>query len=240
MPTFLQLCKQVRQECGVAGDGPTTVLNQTGVMKKIVDRTAQAWVDIQASRPYWKFMRNQFEFETVVDQREYPLAPSIADGGLNQQSVDKFDRKNTYLYLTSTADEKALTWMPYDHFRNRYRTYPPGRPTVITEQPGRVLAFNSTPDAIYTVTCDYWMTPEFLAEDDDVPGMPEHFHNCLVWRSVMMFAGNETASDLFSWAKSQYTPQRLALDLDQGDMPQNAMNYPIARGERNIAYRVFT
>jgi hypothetical protein len=231
---FLTLCQHVRQECGVAGDGPTSVLNQAGVLKKIVDRTSRAWVDIQASHPYWKFMRNQTTFATVVGQRSYSV---VDDLGIT--TIDKFDRTNTYLYLDSTDDEKALRWIPYDKFRTRYRTYPDGRPTVITEEPQRVLAFENTPDEIYTVTLDYWMTPELLAQNADVPSIPEHFHDIIVWKSVMMFAGNETATDLYAYAKSMYMPMFIQLKIDQGDMPESTAAYPLASGARDVSVRGF-
>ena len=234
MSTFLQLCQRVRQECGVAGDGPSTVLNQVGVLKKIVDRTARAWVDIQSSRPYWKFMRNQTTFLTVVGQRTYNV---VTDLGIS--TLDKFDRQNTYLYLTSTEDEKMLEWVPYDKFRTQYRTYPSERPTVITEGPGRNLQFNTTPDEIYTVTYDYWMTPELLAANTDVPSIPEHFQDVIVWRAVMMFAGNEGATDLFAYAKQMYTPMLMQLVLDQGDLPPKTSAYPLAQGFRDVSVRGF-
>jgi hypothetical protein len=230
MPTFLQMCQTVRQECGVAGDGPTSTLNQVGVLKKIVDRTSRAWIDIQTSRPYWKFLRGQFRFLTQVGVREYSVVDDLA-----LPTCDKFDRKNTYLYLNSTDDENELKWKAYDMFRQQYRSYQTGRPTVITEQPGRVLAFNTVPDAIYTVTLDYWMTPEKLTQVTDTPAIPEHFHDAIVWKSVMMFAGNEGAQELYAYAKSMYTPVYLQLMLDQGELPEAVSAHPIARGNRDVS-----
>lgn len=234
MPTFLQICQTVRQECGVAGDGPTSVTNQVGVLKKIVDRTSRAWIDIQTARPYWKFMRNQFQWQTEIGVRSYSV---VNDLGL--LTCDKFDRDNTFLYLTSTDDEKALTWYEYNMFRSRFRTYPPGRPTIITEEPGRNLAFNETPDQIYTVTMDYWMTPEKLQNNTDVPSMPEHFHDVIVWKAVMMFAGHEGATDLYGYAKSMYTPLYLQLMLDQGELPPALRAYPGAFGRRDVSIQGF-
>jgi hypothetical protein len=230
MPTFLQLCQTVRQECGVAGDGPTSVVNQVGVLKKIVDRTSRAWVDIQTSRPYWKFLRNQFTFQTEVGVREYSV---VDDLGLT--TCDKFDRTNTYLYLNSTDDETELVWRAYGVFRSRYRTYQTARPVVITESPGRKLAFNSIPDAIYTVTLDYWMTPEKLSQNADVPSIPEHFQDAIVWRAVKMFAGNEGATELFQYANSMYNPIFGQLVVDQGDLPTAVAAHPIARGQRDVS-----
>lgn len=235
MSTFLQLCQKVRQECGVAGEGPSSVVSQVGVLKKLVDRTARAWVDIQASRPYWKFLRNQLVFQTTVGKREYSV---VDDLGL--VTCDKFDRENTYLYETSTADEKQLKWVSYDAFRGRYRQYLDARPTVVTESPGRKLAFDAIPDKVYTVTFDYWMTPELLANNTDVPGIPDHFHDVIVWKSVMMFAGNEGATELYGYAKSMYTPIYLQLVNDQGEMPTAVLARPIAYGSRTISTRGFT
>lgn len=234
MPTFLQLCQTVRQECGIAGDGPTSVVNQVGVMKKVVDRTSRAWVDIQTSRPYWKFLRNQFVWQTVPGTREYSVV-----GDLGLLTCDKFDRTNTMLYQTSTEDEKALKWWSYDLFRSRIRTYPAGRPTIVTEAPGRKLAFDRTPDAVYTVTLDYWMTPEKLALNTDVPALPEHFHDAIVWKSVMMFAGNEGATELYGYAKSMYVPVFTQLVVDQGEVPAAVLAYPIAKGQRDPSIRGF-
>lgn len=235
MSTFLQICQKVRQECGVAGEGPSSVVSQVGVLKKIVDRTARAWVDIQTSRPYWKFLRNQFTFQTEVGKREYSV---VDDLGL--ATCDKFDRENTYLYEVSNDDEKALKWLSYNAFRSRYRKYLDARPTVVTEAPGRTLAFDSVPDKIYTVTFDYWMTPELLANNVDIPGMPDHFHDAIVWKSVMMFAGSEGATELYGYAKSMYTPIYLQLINDQGDMPTRVLDRPIAQGARTIYTRGFT
>jgi len=33
---FLQLAQRVRQEAGISGDGPVSVVNQTGEMKRVV------------------------------------------------------------------------------------------------------------------------------------------------------------------------------------------------------------
>jgi hypothetical protein len=235
MSTFLQICQRVRQECGVAGDGPSSVTGQVGILKKIVDRTARAWTDIQTSRPYWKFRRAQKTAVTVVGQQSYTIE---TDFGFSD--LDKFDRKNTYLYLTDGNDEKALRWMPYDKFRSTYRTYPSGRPTVVTEGPGGTLMFDRTPDEIYTLTFDYWTLPQQLTDNADELDVPTQFDDVLVWKAVMMFAGNETASDLYAYAKTMYTPQYIQLVLDQGDMPESVAAYPIANGARDVSIRGFS
>lgn len=227
MPTFLQLCQRVRQECGVAGDGPTSVLNQVGILKKIVDRTQRAWVDIQASPPYWKFLRNQLSVPLVVGTREYNVR---TDWLLT--TVDKWNRDASFIYKISTEDENLLTWVEYTKWRRKYRSYTTGRPTELTETLNGNVAFNRVPDYAYHVTLDYWMTPELLQVNDDIPSSPEHFHDVIVWKSVMLFAGNEGATELYNYALSQFTPMYNKLMVDQGDMPTKLEAYPGAFGLR--------
>ena len=62
--TYLQLVQRTRQECGIAGDGPTTVVGQTREMKRLCDWVAQSWVEIQEERQDWDFMRKSVTFNT--------------------------------------------------------------------------------------------------------------------------------------------------------------------------------
>ncbi len=222
---FLQLCNKARRECGVAGSDMTTTVGQNGILKKIIDRTAEAWVDTQAQRPCWKFLRNQKQFALTIGKRSY----SVVDD-LSLASKDKWDKRLSYIYQVNGYDETKLTWQDYQLFRVTHRVYPNGRPTILTEDVGGFISFDLTPDFAYTVTLDYWMTPELLAADADTPAMPEQYHSAIVWKSCMMFAGNETASELYTYAQSMYSKVFSALVLDQGELPVRVDNFPIAMG----------
>lgn len=229
---YLQLCQRVRFECGIAGEGlPSATAGQTGVMNTVVNLTARAWVDIQTSRPYWKFARATLTFPTVAAQRTYSV---VSD--LSHTDVDKWNYDSAFIYLTSNADRSKLTWKDYDEFNRRVNpTFPDGRPTIITESPGRNLAFDRTPDDIYTITIDYWKTPELLASDTDVPAIPEHFHDVIVWKAVMAYAGPRGMSERYQNARAEYIKMYGQLVIDQGDLPSQVKSYPIAgmrRGRR--------
>jgi len=236
MSSFLELCQRVRQECGIAGEGnPTTVVAQTGILGRIVSRTSRAWVDIQASRPYWKFLHSQLTFTTTEGVRTYAVGAGAA---IDNANVDKWDTDSAFQYLDSTDDEQQLYWKDYQWFRRMHRTFPDGRPTEITEQPGRILAFDFTPDDVYTTTIDYWKTPELLSADDDVPACPEHYQDCIVWKAVMMHAGAVGDVALYNHAFTQYKPIYFQLVVDQGDVPSALKNYPIARGNQRVTHAI--
>ncbi len=232
MTTFVELCQRVRQECGVGGDGPTTTIGQTGVLKKIVDRTARAWVDIQTSKPYWRFLRRTLSFPLVVGQPTYTISEATPTG-FGLETMDKFDEQSCFIYDVDASDETPLLWIDFQRFRRDFRTLTDGRPTQCYLGPLGIVGFNRNPDQAYTITLDYWKTAELLENPDDIPALPEQFIDVIVWKSVMMFAGNEMATDLWSYARTQYVAQYLQLFIDQTDAPRIRRDYPIAPG-RNL------
>lgn len=229
MTDFVTLCQRVRQECGMAGDGPTTTIGQTNMLKKVVDRTQRAWIDIQASKPYWKFLRTTLSYPLVVAQQSYVVSTATPTGfGLT--SVDKWDQQTAFIYKTSTSDETPLKWISYQDFRKRFRTYPSGRPDTLCEGPGGTVLFNKTPDYAYTITLGYWQTPEKLVNPTDVPALPEQYCDVIVWKSMMMFSGTEMAPDLMQYARMMYSAAYTQLVLDQCDVPSQVKHFPLAAG----------
>jgi hypothetical protein len=230
MTTFLQLCQTVRTECGVAGDGlPSSVTNQTGVMKKIVDRTARAWSLIQSSAPTWQFMRAQKTFALTSGVRTYSRS-----GAMAISSFGRWDYENLYIFDDSVADQTNLKWMTYSDFRRKYRDYGSGRPQRFIDLNGTVQ-FERTPDSAYTLTLDYFTAPVILAANGDVPAIPDQFTEVIVWRSVMLFAGNEEASNLYTHAKLEYDKLFKRLLVEQGDLPGGNKDHPIALGTRSTS-----
>jgi len=223
---FLDLCKALRREAGIAGTGPGSVENQTGKMLDIVQWTADAYKEICAMRPAWKFLRT---FKTFV----------TADGDTNEYDIEddllitdlaRFDEDATRIYLDSTADQTRLDWFDWRKFRDRYNVFPEGRPTVITRvRAGDTIALNRTPDDAYTLTLDYWKIAPALAVNADTPLIPERFHMVIVWYAVMNYAGNEITPEIYSHAKSKYGPLMSSLMLDQGDLPTGLRTFPTTR-----------
>lgn len=229
MSSFLEICQMARQECGMGGAGPTNTTGQTGAMAAVVQRTQQAWIDIQKMRPYWKFLRAKLTFTLVVDQQEYVVADA-APTGFGLTTVDKWDKQSCWIYDEDSTNRSRLLYMPYQAFRSNFATYSDGKPGYFTEGPGGTILFDKTPQLAYVIVMDYWMTPERLVNNADIPALPEQFHDIIAWKSVMKFAGSEGATDLYTYAKSEYNPMFLQLMIDQLDVPETVHSYPIALG----------
>ena len=126
MSSFLEICQMAREECGMGGSGPTNTVGQTGTLATVVRRTSQAWIDIQKSRPYWKFLRAQFGVALTVDQPIYEVAAATdADPpGFGLTSVDKWNRELLYTFAPDTdftspsIDRTQWTYLPYQNWRH--------------------------------------------------------------------------------------------------------------------------
>lgn len=221
MATYLELCQRARQECGIAGSGPTTVLSQTGDLKRIVDWVNTAWQDIQTREDTWQWMRTGFSVNLTAGQREYtPAQCGITD-------FASWNIEHIRVYKTTTANEYTLTYLTYDDFREIYMrgAIPSTRPAFFTISPSKSLIFYPTPDQVYTVYGDYYTTPTQLSANTDTPGMPVRFHD-LVWYGAMRkYAMFEAANEVYQFATQEYN--RLMRNLEQDQLPDMPMAEPL-------------
>jgi hypothetical protein len=214
--TFLELCQRVRQECGISGTGPLTVLNQSGEMKRIVDWVNQSWKDLQIKRTNWLWMRGAFTVNTVSGTGEY----TKADAGIAARFL-QWDRLSFSIYKTASglSDEVPLPYMDYILFRSAYLTGTrlTGKPYCFTLSPSGQVLLAPIPNDIYTVTGEYFKTPQPLAADADQPEMPETYHDAIVYRAMMKYARYEAAGEIYADAEKDY--KRIIYQLELNQLP---------------------
>lgn len=219
--TFLELAKRLRQEAGVSGTGPSTVLSQTGEMKRLVDWINTAWLDVQQDMPDYNWMKGSFTLTLSSTDPEYtPGNASLAD---HRAWVNR----SLKVYTTSVADEEELGYIPYDEFRSLYMvgSVATGRPFCYTVTPDKSLRFFPTPDATYYVTGEYQKTASEMAADADEPGLPAEYHMAIVYRALMKYARYEAAPEIYEDAKAEYKRMMTAIKLDQ--LPDIQMGGPL-------------
>lgn len=219
MSTFLELCQELRQEAGISGVGPASVLNQQGEMKRVVDWIKRAYKSIQNSASNWDFLRSDFTFPTIVGNQEYtPQAASLPE----HQSwiVGSF---RIFDIARGWDDEVWLKYRPWETFRDMYirsgNRDVTGRPIAWTIRPSdQAVVLWPLPDVPYTVVGEYFKRAQEMVADTDSPIFPEQFHNVIMWRALMLYAGFENASPEYSLAKSEYDDVMSKLRRDQ--LPQ--------------------
>ena len=196
MSTFLELCADLAEQVGMSS-APASVVGQTGENKKIVDRIAQADLEIQNMWQDWNFLFSASEFSQAltVDDATY-------DG---PSDLGTFDEDSFYIDRTLDTYQK-LDELDYKIWRRDYRngTQVSGTPTnfAITSANGVVLY--PPPDSAYTLTADYWVAPSVMTGNTDVSKIPEQFHRIIVVKAKMYYAEEDDAPEVMRAAMMEF------------------------------------
>jgi len=214
--TYLQLCARLRQEAGISGNGPTSVLNQTGPLSNVINWIQQAWIDIQQKRPNWLFMNAEFIFDTIANQRDY-IAADFAITDLKLWDLESFLLYNKSVGVT---DQKKIIFLDYSYWRNFYRAQMDARPAdriqYLTVLANNTIRFEPKPDTIYTIEGEYKKSTQIFSADADTPtGLPDDFHMIIVWQALKTYAHFEDAPEVLSQAEINFDNLLNRLEIEQ-------------------------
>jgi hypothetical protein len=223
--TFLQLCQRTRQECGISGTGPSTVVSQAGEMRRVVDWVNTAYEEIQLARSNWNWMRADFSFNTTATDYDYTAAEAGITTRFSQWDVDTI---KSYKTSIGVSNEFELGELLYRQYRSIYLTgsQPSGTPICFSVAPDKKLLLGPNPDGVYTVSGQYWKTPQILSANADVPEMPEEFHMLIVYMAMESYALFESAGEVL--ARSQKKSMRYMNRLEINQLPDVQMANPLA------------
>jgi len=204
---FLELCADLHLQAGISGTAPSSVTGQTGENKRIVNWISRAWGDLQAKRTDWLFLRDTFTLTTINAQSSYAASDLTYEAGITSARLRLFDKQSLRIYKTSAGkvDEIELPFIPYEVYRtnNLIGQQVSGRPEYFTVDAKNNLLFDPVPDGSYTITGEFIKTPQILAGNTDIPEVPIHFHNLIVYRALIRYAYFEAASEVLDDAKMQ-------------------------------------
>jgi len=208
--TYLELCQTVRQEVGVSGTGPSTVLNQEGQLKVIVDFVAEADYQIQSLWHDWNFLWAQYS-STLSTGTRGPATGKPTD-------FSNWDMRSFFLDYT-TDDSINLSPLSYVDWRSDFRqgVATNSSPTYFVIQPDENVIVEPPPDKAYTITADYWKTPTRLAANADESAIPTQYHRIIVARAKTMWAEREEAPEILLASVAEY--QDLLDKLESQSLP---------------------
>jgi hypothetical protein len=238
---YLQLCQRVRQEGGIAGTGPATVLNQTGEYLRLANWVAGAWDEIQEMRSTWLWMHGDFSFTTTPSVGVY--TPAVV--GLTDWRW--WDRKSFKIYdvAKGLSDQGRFGHMSHQTWSDTFdvNQQTDDRPQKWTERPeDGAIILGPVPDVPYVVSGQYWKAQTHLVNDTDIPAMPGDYHLAIVWRALMMYYQFEEAPAQFDFAREWHGRWIIRLEsnqlqpMDIGARPVGNLEYadvtggPIAGG----------
>lgn len=219
MATYLTLCQDVARESGVvSGTQPASVESQVGTLNKIVEWVKHAWIDIQNSRSAWLWMVAEFEADTIASTQRY----TAASFSLTRFAEWKTPDGGMTLYLKSTgvSDEREIVKLSWYDFKRQYLrgSQTNNRPITYTVSPANELCFGPIPDAIYTARGEYRKSPQIFAAADDIPELPERFHQIIKWRALQMLAEHDEATFQVGASAARY--REMFSDLCRDQLPR--------------------
>lgn len=223
MATFLELTQRLRREAGIASDGPLSVVAQTGEYQRLVDWVASSWNDIQISSNNWRWMVGEFNLATTPGKDRY----TPAEVGIPQRFA-RWYPTSMRIGLNPPNDEIPLYCMSYDEFRSTYLTGPQplSRPVAVATAPNKDLLLGYPPNDAYRVRGEYHKAPQVLVNDNDIPEMPEQFHEAILYLALMRYARFNAAAEIYEDAASNY---RRIMDLLRADqLPDVTCAEPLA------------
>lgn len=237
---LLSLVQRLAVECGVPGTIITTV-NATGEQARLVGWINTAWQATQTEHDDWNWMRSSsllgggqgMSFTTVAGQATYPLGTGAGTSGVLLANFGKWAKGTFRNYTTSVGftNEIFMDDIPYDGWRDFYmygaQRSVQTRPMAIAVAPDESICLGPPPNALYTITGDYFRAPTVMGLDIDTPtGLPVAQHMIIVYQAMMMYAGYESASEVFQRGQTGWN--LLLAQLQAIKMPEVRMGSALA------------
>lgn len=189
---FLELCKRVRQDSGVSGEGPATTISQTGILARIVKWTEKAHNEVQKSHPDWTFLRRSKSTVLVANERAYTPEMLSLEPLSNVKSV--------------FIDGEKINVVDYDYWLENLSDYRASekhsKPNSVTVNDIGYLEFHPTPDQAYTLDIVYQREPSKLTENTDSPLFNSEYHEVIVSRALMFYADYE--EDMYRYQRASF------------------------------------
>lgn len=222
----MNLLKIVQTLASETGATPgTTVAGATGEWLRLVNWCIQSWIEIQEELPEAEWMRNAVVFDTIANQGEYApgtttfSTPAVV--GLTNFGIWRQKSFRVYLKSAGVGTEWLLGYKDYSPFRDFYllssRKLTYARPTEITISPSKSLILGLAPNDIYTVSGEYYIDPQVLSADADIPtaAFPSRYHYAIVYKAMMKYGAFESAAEVYGRGQAEYKSMMNKIRMNQ-------------------------
>lgn len=201
---FLDLCKSVVRDLGVAGGTLNSVTGQLNQEQlRIIDWVARADLYIQNLWVDWKFLWYADD-SVLVQAGTDVLTPTLPPWADNLQTVEE----GSLWLAAGTATARRIGFMEWDQFRELFQRKLKSTqavPVAWSRDPaGRMLLSHKT-QATLTFSLDYHCIGKRMAGNDDTSPVPNNFDQLICEKAKMYYAERENAPEIMSGAVAEYT-----------------------------------
>lgn len=206
MSTFLDIVQELHEEVGAAGQPPSTVSNQKGEAKRMVNWVRRADEYVQLLWHNWKFLRSEYDEVTTVDVTQLPSIQGA-----------QFWDEDTFKYYDSDNGTipYQLETVEYDEIKNEVRDQSKGPPYQVIIMPDNSLEVQPIPNGVYQVTGDVYVRPTLMQNDSDVSTIPAQYHRIILGRAMILYANFESAPEIKTQGSEIYAETLTRLQNNQ-------------------------
>lgn len=190
--TYLELCQQVLSEC-TGQAGPASVLNQTGIAKKVAGWVSASDVYVQSLYADWNFLWSTYQVQTSLG----------ADVYAGPADIGTWDKEGA-TFARGTEDGRPLRFIDFKEWRKRSGLKENEEPQSVAIRPDGNIVLQSPADDIYTLTFDYWKRPVKMTANTDISLIPEQFERVIISRAKMRYAEDQEVPAIYQMASVEY------------------------------------
>lgn len=201
---FLDLCKDVVSDLGVAGGAINSV---TGTLKaeqvRIINWVARADLFVQNLWVDWLFLWVA-DTQVLGQANSDILTPSMPAWA---RAIPTIEEDTLWLGATS-ATARPIKYLPWATFRNAFDRKLKGTsavPVAYSRRPDGALVLSHKLTQDSTFALDYHVIGKRMAADNDTSPVPEQFDNIIVERAKIFYAEREDAPEIMSGSTAEYT-----------------------------------
>lgn len=213
--TFLELCKLLRAEAGISGDGPPSVAGQTGINLKIVNWIRRAYQEVQNVHFDWAFLWAEASLTLTPGKRDYAPRTDLM--------LPQFNHWEAQSFFGRGQTPRQIGFVPFEEFRLRDRIERIGEPLIFTILPNDVIRFDSTPTQAEVVDFEYYRVPFEMTANTDSPVFSAQFHDVILYKALMYYAADEEAPNIFQDAAANYNNRLKMLEWVERQQPYMTM-----------------
>jgi hypothetical protein len=195
--TFLELSTTACSECGIGGTGPSDITGQSIGYGLVIGFVADADREIQGLWFDWDFLHVGTFSSATVSGTAAVSAP--ADIGV-------WDEDSFYLNY-SAATYKKLSVIDYKIWRVTLRqgVRTNQKPNNVVIMPDLSLKLDPPPDAVYTLTADYWKRPAKMTASGSTSPIPEEYERIIIARAKMSYGAKKAAPEIYQAGMVEYS-----------------------------------
>jgi len=198
---YLQLCQAVvREGAIIPGENkPSSVFDQRGRMKLVVDWVERANREIQA-------YRNDFSFRSVDVDIDAPAGTEVlasSDSGHSDIEAFKLD---TFTIRDEEINRKIhhIPWERFSRVRGNLQHSTDRYPEYFSIDPSGDIHLYPESTKSVVLRAEARVRPQVLFSSNDVPWIPLAYHDVIFYRALMMFYVYDEAPEQLAPASELY------------------------------------